>query len=100
RPPFYSEGFGDLVNLHLNTPPPPPRTVNPGVPEAVEAIILKALAKAPEQRFASMEEMQQAIKGASDGTFTVRGVSRPELVGGTSPVMPTPSGTVSLPVAS
>jgi serine/threonine protein kinase len=100
RPPFYSQGFGELVNLHLNAPPPPPRTIKPDVPEAVEAIILRALAKAPEQRFASMEELQQAIKAASDGTFTVRGVSRPELLGGTLPAMNTPSGTVSLPVAS
>ena len=33
RPPFVSEGFGEMVHLHISQPPPPPRTINPAIPE-------------------------------------------------------------------
>jgi hypothetical protein len=100
RPPFYSEGFGALVNLHINAPPPLPRALNPGLPEAVEAIILKALAKSPDQRFATMEDMQAAIKSA--GTFEIRGVSQHGAREGTMPTLVAPStgGTMQLPAAN
>ena len=30
RPPFVSEGFGEMVHLHISAPPPPPRTIDAG----------------------------------------------------------------------
>ena len=54
KPPFYLEGFGELVNMHLNKPPPPPRGLAPDLPESVEAIILKMLAKDLALRYGSM----------------------------------------------
>jgi serine/threonine-protein kinase len=61
-PPFVSEGLGDMLIMHLSSPPPPPRTVNPAVPQALEAAILRALAKDPGQRFASMADFQEALR--------------------------------------
>jgi hypothetical protein len=61
-PPFMSLGWGEIVLAHLTQVPPPPRSKNPQIPEVVEAVILKALAKSREQRFGSMAEMQAALR--------------------------------------
>jgi len=61
-PPFVSEGLGDMLVMHLSQEPVPPRTVNPDVPEALEATIMRSLAKDPNQRFASMADFQEALR--------------------------------------
>jgi serine/threonine-protein kinase len=60
-PPFVSEGFGALVNMHINEPPPRVSKQRPDVPPAVERLILRMLAKKAEERFPSMLAVQQAI---------------------------------------
>ena len=75
QPPFVSEGFGDLVNMHMNMPPPRPSGLRPDLPPALEALILTTLAKAPEDRFDAMPALQAALKAAGEGFFTVRGSS-------------------------
>jgi serine/threonine-protein kinase len=47
HPPFFSEGIGALVNMHLNVAPPSVRSFVPALPERLDAIILCALAKKP-----------------------------------------------------
>ncbi len=64
-PPFVSAGWGEVVMAHLSRVPAPPRTKNPEIPEALEAVILKALAKAREERFETMAEMRAALKKTS-----------------------------------
>jgi serine/threonine-protein kinase len=53
--PFEGETLSalDICKLHIEADPPPPRGVAPWVSEAMEAIILKALRKAPSDRHAS-----------------------------------------------
>ncbi|MBI3610488.1 MAG: protein kinase [Nitrospirae bacterium] len=48
RPPFID---GDVYYHHMHTPPVPPRTLNPKLPEALNQIILKCLAKDADQRY-------------------------------------------------
>lgn len=48
RPPFVD---GDVYYHHLHTPPAPPRSLNPQIPETLNRIILKCMAKDPEQRY-------------------------------------------------
>src|SRR3978361_214770 len=62
QPPFVSEGFGDLVNMHINMAPPPLHTGRPDIPPALEAVILKALSKAPDDRFDGIASFQVALK--------------------------------------
>ena len=78
QPPFVSEGFGDLVNMHLNVPPMSPRARRPEIPLAVDALVLKMLAKNPEDRYAEMKEIQGALKASGGSQFTVR-ASDPDL---------------------
>ena len=87
RPPFVSEGFGELVNMHLNVRPPSLRDVNPAVPEPVAALVAKALEKAPEARQASAAELQAEIRSAAGQSIVIRGVSSPDLVSATMPGM-------------
>jgi formylglycine-generating enzyme required for sulfatase activity/WD40 repeat protein len=52
----------EVVIFHtLHTPPPPLRAERPEVPEELEAICLKALAKRPEDRFASCRELARHL---------------------------------------
>jgi hypothetical protein len=67
RVPF--EGDTSLVVLykHVTDPPPPPREINPGIPEAVEQVVLKALAKEPVDRFQRAGQMVRALQKAVTG---------------------------------
>jgi hypothetical protein len=58
--PFQGTALG-LVTQHINTPPPSLRNYVPTVPEAVEQVLFKALAKAPEDRFECIQEFADAL---------------------------------------
>ncbi|HEY7373858.1 MAG TPA: serine/threonine-protein kinase [Polyangia bacterium] len=76
QPPFVSEGFGDLVNMHLNIAPVPARTRRPEIPPALDAIVMKMLAKNPDERYQQIADFQAALK--SSGSHQI--VSSPDLV--------------------
>ena len=64
RVPFEAETPLAVVLKQLNEPLPLPSTVKADVPPAVERVILKALAKNPEDRFTSVGEFLSAWKRA------------------------------------
>ena len=64
RVPFEAETPMAVVIRHITDPLPLPRQMNPDIPEAVERVILKALAKKPEDRFATTGEMAAALQRA------------------------------------
>jgi hypothetical protein len=64
RTPYVAETPMAVVIKHINDPLPPPHTIKPDLPEALERVILKALAKTPEDRFASAGEMVRALQAA------------------------------------
>jgi TIR domain len=45
--------------------PPPLREKDPSLPEAIEAVVLRALAKEPEERYVSVQQFAQALEQAS-----------------------------------
>ncbi len=63
--PFHSTTIQGLLFQHVYIPPKPIREVNPYVPEILEQITAKAIAKAPEDRFQSAEAMAQALESAN-----------------------------------
>jgi serine/threonine-protein kinase len=69
--PFVSDGFGELVNMHLNVPPPSPRASRPEVSPQLDAIVLKMLAKNPEDRYPDMASLTSAIRLAAGAPFSV-----------------------------
>ena len=62
RLPFQSPNPQLLLNMHQAAPPPPPSTVRPDLPPGIDALVLKALAKSPEQRYASAAAMKAALE--------------------------------------
>ncbi len=80
RVPFQAETPMAVVIKHITEPLSLPRQVNPNIPEAVERVILKALAKDPDDRFNRASDLAKALRKA------VAGVSPPPVVEGPSPV--------------
>ncbi len=63
--PFEAETPMAVMLKHITDPLPLPRTLRPDVPEAIERVILKALAKNPADRFQTAGELVQALGVAS-----------------------------------
>jgi hypothetical protein len=61
RPPFQAESNLAAAMLRLTKDPTPPRALRPGIPRALEAIVMRALARDPDARFASAEDMAAAL---------------------------------------
>jgi outer membrane protein assembly factor BamB/serine/threonine protein kinase len=60
----FTGSFSELYSEHLLTPPPPLREKVPGISPEVELVVMKALAKDPPQRFASVQEFANALEQA------------------------------------
>lgn len=60
--PFTVSRISEAVEKHVYMQPPSPRTVAPDIPVALEAIILRCLAKKPEERYATGAELAQALR--------------------------------------
>ena len=73
RLPFEVEGLGELLLAHMTQPPPRPRDLEPSIPASVEAAILHALEKSPEQRFTSIEAYLRALESESTGPYVAEG---------------------------
>ncbi len=69
QPPFTAVNYLGIIAQHASDPPTPPSKVRPDldIPGEVETIILKALAKRPEDRYADMAEMEAALVHALAG---------------------------------
>ena len=67
RPPFTHEGEEAKLWAHLAETPPSVSAAAPGVPEAFDAVIARALAKEPEQRFQSAGDLGRAAAAAAEG---------------------------------
>src|SRR5205823_1317192 len=80
--PFEGESIHGVLYQVLTTDPKPLRTVAPSIPASLERVVFKAMAKAPEDRYASAREMRTtlvAIRAALSGageTTTQRLVGR------------------------
>lgn len=71
RLPFQGSSAVAVMTQHLNNAPPPPRSVNGALPFAVEAVLLKVLAKDPNDRFDSSGELAQAFRQAVEGRGSI-----------------------------
>src|SRR4029079_18582437 len=56
-PPFHAPTAVEIMLKHLREPPPPPHTHWPEIPPRLEAIVLRCLAKEPDARYRSVDEL-------------------------------------------
>lgn len=61
RLPFAAESQIALVSMHINKPPPSPRSLVPDLPMQTERVMLKVLAKRPEWRYGSASAFAEAF---------------------------------------
>ncbi len=61
RVPFDAANDFDVMVAHVSAQPPRPSSLNPGIAPELEQVVLTALAKKPEDRFASANEFRKAL---------------------------------------
>jgi serine/threonine-protein kinase len=99
-PPFRGHSAQQILARHLMDPVPPPRTERASVPLAVERALLKALAKDPADRYATMLQFSEAlgapsVGGGSEATVELRPAApAPGRVGDSHPVLLEPGANL------
>jgi serine/threonine-protein kinase len=74
--PFEGDSVVAIALRHLSEPPRPPSSFVPTIPASLDAIVMRALEKSPERRFADADEFLTALEGErerlrhSDGSHT------------------------------
>lgn len=108
RVPFEAETPWAVVLKQIQEPLPLPSQVKPDIPFSIERIILKALAKEPEDRFADTAEFlaawKQAFQEVQRGITTLHPPEQkasplPQTIATASPPLAQPTTTRKLPVA-
>jgi serine/threonine protein kinase/Tfp pilus assembly protein PilF len=64
--PFEADSMWEMIKLHCEASPRTLRDVNPAIPQAVEEVVLKALAKKPAGRYQSATELARAFRNAAN----------------------------------
>ncbi|MBL8799368.1 MAG: serine/threonine protein kinase, partial [Planctomycetia bacterium] len=67
KTPFRGETSFQVMMAHCSHPPPDPRHCNPDIPVGCAAIVQRALAKQPAERYQHAVEMQLALEGLLHG---------------------------------
>ena len=62
RPPFTGDTPLSVAYRHVRENPQPPSDVNPDVPQSLDAIVMKALAKNPDNRYQSAAELREDLE--------------------------------------
>ena len=80
--PFEADDPAQARAKHVVEPPPRPRNANPRVPEAMDALVTRLMAKDPEHRLGSAAELVDELRRVRD---------RPRPAGSAEPVVPQPA---------
>jgi serine/threonine protein kinase len=88
-PPFERDQGMAVLLAHLSQPPPSLGSRRPGLPEAADRVLARALAKAPEKRYGSCRDFAEAMREAL-------GLA-PYISGGSAAVPGCPIGEITSP---
>jgi serine/threonine-protein kinase len=106
RPPFTGDSPVAVASKHVRDMPVLPREANPTVPPALEAVIMKAMAKNPDDRYGSAEELRADLLRFADGRPVEAGdpgltsMMAPVGVAATQAVPMTTGRTMAVPTAT
>ena len=78
--PYDAETPMAVVLKHISAPLPCPREVNPEIPEAVEQVVLTALAKKPDARYQSAGALACALKLAVESSLAPHRLTTPPVL--------------------
>ncbi|MDD9370437.1 MAG: Stk1 family PASTA domain-containing Ser/Thr kinase [Acidimicrobiales bacterium] len=68
HPPFSGDSAVAIAYKHVQENPMPPRRIDPSLPETLEAITLKCLAKNPANRYPSAQDLRADLRRYLDGS--------------------------------
>lgn len=74
--PFHADEDIAVVLMHIQTPTPDPRKINPDIPAEFTQVLRKAMEKDPKKRFQTAEEMRKALQSALQSMGKERTPSR------------------------
>jgi serine/threonine-protein kinase len=101
EPPFVAASAQALIAKHLADAAPSARRLRPGVPPAVDAALVRALAKSPADRFATMEAFAAALRRGADGRREADSTAAPVATTDAAPAAARPGRRAwSVPVAA
>jgi serine/threonine protein kinase len=63
--PFKKDNAMATILAHVQQPPPRPRSVNPRIPEDLEAVILRCIEKDPAARYAKVSDLLEDLTAVS-----------------------------------
>jgi serine/threonine-protein kinase len=87
---FPGDSLEQQIGNHLNTPPPRPSNINPGLPSGFDMVIAKGMAKKPDDRYGSTVELARAARHAV--TTPIRPPQPPVRTQPTTPERTMPQG--------
>ena len=67
RPPFIGDSPVAIAYKHVQEMPPRPTSINPAIPKVLEVVIARLLAKNPDQRYPSAEEVRADLRRFREG---------------------------------
>jgi len=67
KPPFDGDNPVSIAYKHVREDPLPPSMVNPDISPELEAVVMKALSKNPENRYQNVVEMQADLERCQEG---------------------------------
>ncbi len=104
RPPFTGDSPVAVASKHVRDMPVLPREANPAVPPALEAVVMKAMAKNPDDRYGSAEELRADLLRFADGRPVEAGdpgvTTVLAAVGATQAVPTTTGRTMAIPAGA
>jgi serine/threonine-protein kinase len=104
--PFSGDSAIEIAMKHLNELPKPPSKIRPEIPPDLDQVVLRALAKAPEDRYQTAEEFAEDLHRVEAGlplapetsdAATALLVAQAAATGGTTQVLPGDSTQIAPP---
>ena len=98
RIPFTADAEVAVIYAHMSTPPPLVTDTRPDLPEAIDAVVAKAMAKRPEDRYPTCEAMVAAGREALGGApAPVAAAATAQAPGPAAPTQAAPSAAETAP---
>src|ERR1700761_5933925 len=67
--PYAGDSLEQQIAGHLVSTPPRPSTIRPTIPQALDCVVAKGLAKNPDERYGTAGEFADAARAALSGSF-------------------------------
>ncbi|HUG75847.1 MAG TPA: Stk1 family PASTA domain-containing Ser/Thr kinase, partial [Acidimicrobiia bacterium] len=67
QPPFEGESPVAVAYQHVEKMPPKPTDIDPAIPRGLEAVVLKTMAKSPDERYQTADDLRRDLRRLLEG---------------------------------